>query len=382
MSSSIAEFHPAFQWAVNQTLAECSGSSVGSGFRTIEEQRALLYKRAQGILVADPGTSRHEGNHYGAVDMEGDLDCFARVGANYGLTNGDVPGEPWHFQFTAEAEAAVEDGTFGEKFGWDGQESTEATAPEAPQETLGDRWNRMVFGRQPEDVHEVITDQVKTKEAAADDGLAKSGLSTAAKPGGFTPEASAGFQAGGGTMDPVEVARVLASAGFKGEALVTALAVAFGESGLDPGAAGDVNIQGGGWGPSLGLMQIRSHAEGGWRDASQLTDPGFNARAAFAISNGGTDFDAWAVYSKGIYQKYVDQARAAVSQLGTEATFVPPDARSLPAPRDFTGDEILADPIPDVSAGLVQEMSGEGLLDRIGSKFKKKVNTGVEREIA
>lgn len=381
MGTSISEFNPYFQAAYAALNAHCGGGlGIGSGYRTTEEQAALLYKRAQGISVADPGTSRHEGNHGGAIDLEfrdAASKACAHENANaFGLDFG-VPGEDWHLEFSAEGEAAAEDGTFAEKFGIsaDGEAMVEGEEPEPA--TLGDRWNRMVFGEQPEDVGEVI-DEMKTKTTAA------AGTEEASAPSTFTPEASAGFTASGGTMDPVEVARVLAQAGFKGDALVTALAVAFGESGLDSGAAGDTTITGGGWGPSLGLMQIRSHSEGGWRDASQLTDPVFNARAAYAISNGGTDFGPWTVWNEGIYKKYLDQAKKAVAQLGGETTFVPDQTRyrGLPAARDWEPDEeFLKAPIPDADSGLIAEMTegmGGGLLNRLG--FKRKANDGVPRD--
>ena len=90
-------FHPAFVWAINQALAQCPGASVGSGYRSVQQQQGLLYKRSQGILVADPGHSRHngsdnygglEGASGGAVDMSGDLECFARAAAPFGAAVG------------------------------------------------------------------------------------------------------------------------------------------------------------------------------------------------------------------------------------------------------------------------------------------------------
>ena len=46
----------------------------------------------------------------------------------------------------------------------------------------------------------------------------------------------------GAAMDMVEVARLASAAGFTGEALVTAVTVAKGESGLNPAAMGDTTI--------------------------------------------------------------------------------------------------------------------------------------------
>ena len=44
-----------------------------------------------------------------------------------------------------------------------------------------------------------------------------------------------------------------------------------------------------------------------FRVASKLRDPLFNARAAFAISKGGTDFSLWSTFRDDAYKKYLDQ---------------------------------------------------------------------------
>lgn len=41
--------------------------------------------------------------------------------------------------------------------------------------------------------------------------------------------------------------------------------------------------------------------------ASDLRDPLHNAKAAFAISKGGTDFSLWTVYREDIYKQYLDR---------------------------------------------------------------------------
>jgi hypothetical protein len=100
-------------------------------------------------------------------------------------------------------------------------------------------------------------------------------------------------------------------AGFTGGALVTALAIAGAESNFNASAIGDVDLQTPKWGPSVGLWQIRSLRN--WqlysgadylRDANKLADPYFNAKAAFAISKGGTDFSAWSTYTNNAYTKF------------------------------------------------------------------------------
>lgn len=102
-------------------------------------------------------------------------------------------------------------------------------------------------------------------------------------------------------------------AGFRGAALITAVAIAGAESTFNPNALGDVALQNSEWGPSLGLWQIRSlnpaflHLEP-IRDADKLYDPYFNAKAAFQISKKGTDFSPWSTFMNDAYQNYVQIA--------------------------------------------------------------------------
>lgn len=108
-------------------------------------------------------------------------------------------------------------------------------------------------------------------------------------------------------------------AGFTGVALVTAVAIAGAESAFKPNAVGDVNLIDNKWGPSVGLWQIRSLKNPGaytgpdkLRNESSLTDPYFNARAAYAISKGGTDFKPWSTYTNGMFTKFTATAATAI----------------------------------------------------------------------
>jgi hypothetical protein len=67
------------------------------------------------------------------------------------------------------------------------------------------------------------------------------------------------------------------------------------------------------WGPSIGWFQVRSLREPEkWgsvdklRVAEKLRDPLYNAKAAFAISKGGTDFSFWSVFTHDTYTKFLD----------------------------------------------------------------------------
>jgi hypothetical protein len=127
-----------------------------------------------------------------------------------------------------------------------------------------------------------------------------------------------------GPMTPTQIATFAYQAGFRGEALVTMVAVCMAESGGDPNAEGDTTITDATWGPSVGLGQVRSiNAErgtGGTRDATMLKDPAFNLRSCWSISSQGSNFGPWTMYTNGGYQTHVPEARqgaeAAASTLG------------------------------------------------------------------
>lgn len=108
---------------------------------------------------------------------------------------------------------------------------------------------------------------------------------------------------------------VATSGGFRGGALITAVAVAKAESGLRTDEMGDTSIQTAKWGPSVGLWQIRSlkaqKGTGGTRDADALLSALHNARSAFSISAGGLNWLPWTVYKTGAYKAHVPAVKAA-----------------------------------------------------------------------
>lgn len=115
------------------------------------------------------------------------------------------------------------------------------------------------------------------------------------------------------------------NAGFRGDALVTATAIAAGESSYNPNAVGDTGLTNSIWGPSHGLFQVRTLNNPGnygtYRGDNlrvgdgRLFNPQTNAEAAFAISNNGTDFAPWSVYTSGNYRNHLDEANAAVTNM-------------------------------------------------------------------
>lgn len=114
-----------------------------------------------------------------------------------------------------------------------------------------------------------------------------------------------------GNLSASDIARYASNAGFVGDDLVTAVAIALAESSGNPGAVGDS-------GTSYGLWQIHYtvHPE---FDKSRLFDPQYNAEAAFQLySNRGGDFTDWSTYGdlpghNNAYLNFLDVANAAVN---------------------------------------------------------------------
>lgn len=109
------------------------------------------------------------------------------------------------------------------------------------------------------------------------------------------------------------IASAAQQAGFQGDDLVTAVAIALAESGGNPNAynpetaAGTPEGQG-----SYGLWQIylKAHPEFA---ATDLYDPDLNAEAAFSIYNAAGGFSPWSTYNSGAYQSYLENAAQRVN---------------------------------------------------------------------
>lgn len=118
----------------------------------------------------------------------------------------------------------------------------------------------------------------------------------------------------GGTMNltAAQIGVFAQNAGFTGDDLVTAIAVALAESSGNPNAQGDktpTNPNG----TSYGLWQIHwtVHPEVG--PPENLFDPQTNANAAFTVFQ-EQGWAAWSTFTNGMYQAHVSDAQAATGQ--------------------------------------------------------------------
>lgn len=122
------------------------------------------------------------------------------------------------------------------------------------------------------------------------------------------------------------------NAGFQGDDLITAVAVALAESGGDPSAYNPERAAGAAQGKgSFGLWQIYISAHPEFA-GSNLFDPQTNAAAAFAVySAAGNSFRPWSTFKNNAYLANVDAVSAALQpsqdQVATDGS----------APTDPTG---------------------------------------------
>lgn len=146
-----------------------------------------------------------------------------------------------------------------------------------------------------------------------------------------------------------QIAGYVIGAGFSGSVAVTAVAIVLAESDGETGSVGDVNLQTGTWGPSIGLFQIRSlnaqKGTGGQRDALANVDPATNAKNAYAISSNGRSFAPWSTYKTGAYVKFLNRAQLAVANPGAvSAASGGPAAGGSSVDAVSTGVSLLTDP--------------------------------------
>lgn len=132
-----------------------------------------------------------------------------------------------------------------------------------------------------------------------------------------------------------QLAQYAYNAGFRGASLNTAVAVALAESHGDPSQVGDVGLQTGTWGPSVGLWQIRSlnpghgtAAEQAQRNQTANLDPATNAANAYQISSQGNNFNPWSTYTSGAYRQFLNRASTAAGQVSSGTTNTTPSTGS------------------------------------------------------
>src|SRR5436309_6417798 len=108
------------------------------------------------------------------------------------------------------------------------------------------------------------------------------------------------------TLNAEQIAQHAYRAGFRGEALTTAVAIALAESGGNTRAHNGTppdNSYGLWQVNMLGSMGPARRKEFGLDSNNDLFNPDENAKAAYAIAGHGKHFGPWSTYTNGAYKK-------------------------------------------------------------------------------
>jgi hypothetical protein len=182
------------------------------------------------------------------------------------------------------------------------------------------------------------------------------------------------------TLTPSQIYTLLLQGGFDPQEARIMTAIAQAESARNPGAVGDVAIQTGTWGPSVGLFQIRTlKAETGTgsdRDIQRLmNNPAEQVKAALNISGGGSNYRPWSTYTNGSYRKFLDEPLQGGAALpsgfgaGTGAYGAGPYGMGSAAFAAGTNgaDPFAMAPVPQPSG--ITDQDGDGLTDDFEKLF-------------
>jgi hypothetical protein len=141
------------------------------------------------------------------------------------------------------------------------------------------------------------------------------------------------------TVDIGSILALAANAGFQGNDLATAVAIALAESGGNPSIIGDQTLAPT-RGPSIGLWQINIGVAANPQYANvNLQDPETNANAAFDIYS-RRGFRDWTTYGNGRYQAFLPQVLSAMQQASPAA---PPITGPAPITIDAATGQVVDD---------------------------------------
>lgn len=118
----------------------------------------------------------------------------------------------------------------------------------------------------------------------------------------------------GGNLDASTIAQYAANAGFAGDDLVTAVAIALAESAGNPSAynPGTSEVPE----TSYGLWQVNTLANPQYAGMN-LLDPQTNADVAYEIYS-SSGFTPWSTFTSGAYQDFLTTAQVGVQSVTTE----------------------------------------------------------------
>jgi len=134
-----------------------------------------------------------------------------------------------------------------------------------------------------------------------------------------------------------DIYRAALAGGFDPASAAIATQIALAESGGRVDELGDVGLEDRTWGPSYGLWQVRTlkaqTGSGSARDISTLAAGDVaQARAAYQISAGGTDFRPWTAYRTGAFARFASTVAGVAGGTAAPAGMAPIAGTPAPAP--------------------------------------------------
>jgi hypothetical protein len=330
--TQLSKLHPKMRERIERMMAENPRLYIGGGIRSTEQQKAMFldryrpseektdvfwkgqyWKRVKGAAAAPPGMSMHEIGL--AVDFapNTEFDWVKKNAARFGLRSFfDVNDEPWHVQPAEIPASRMKYEQAGAPWGHNGAigepTDTKAVIPGVSgmeHQGISSMGGSGAKGGVNIGIQNYSGMSMGETISAMGLEIAGSGGGAAAS-GGSYGSASSGGSTGSsspsGKFTGVDAARALYKAGFRGAALVKAVAIAGRESHYNPRAfANDSDDL------SYGLMQINMKDDlPKWPNMGKkrlkdfkipnkeaLFDPETNARAAWILSGGGQQFNAW-----------------------------------------------------------------------------------------
>jgi len=349
-SGGSGKMHPTMQQRVDQLIAASGGKvGLGTGYRSKAEQETMFRSRyrktsspvdaegkknwewdgsywehVSGAQAAPPGRSMHEIGL--AADLTGDMSWVTANAARFGLKHFESMGEPWHVQPSELPNGRTEYEKQGRPWGGEPMSSGGVSSgrTEHTDGAYGGGGTTNAGVTTASFAGMSMADAISAFRASG--FLGSTGLSGGSGKGSPRRRGGVGTSTmptkSGGQLTGEDVARYAYNAGFRGENLVKAVAIAYRESRWN---AGSYNPNASTKDLSYGLMQINMIGalgpsrlkQFGLSSNEELYDPAINMKAAFQMS-GGKDFYAWGPY-KGkdpLYSTNPEAARQAVANAG------------------------------------------------------------------